>query len=122
MELHEKLRFLRYANDYSSAYVAYKLKITKEEYARLESGEGTLMIEQAKLIGELYALNSEELTSERLDLDEEVSWQNLVSDGDIKKGPTPTLAELKEELTNIRELLQILVEKLVDDDSTCYKN
>jgi transcriptional regulator with XRE-family HTH domain len=120
MELHEKLRFLRYANDYSMAYVAYKLKLTKEEYEQLESGEKKLTIEQAKLVGILYSMTSDELMGPHLDLDEEVSWQNLVTDDNVRQGHSPTLEELKNELINIKELLQVLVEKLTENDSSTY--
>lgn len=122
MELHEKLKFLRYANDFSSAYVAYKLKITRQEYEQLELGEARLTIEQAKSIGTLYAMTSEELMGLNGDLKEDAVWQNLIPETNTVEEHSPTLEELKDELVNIKELLQVLVEKLTEDNGTCSVN
>ncbi|MEH6308470.1 hypothetical protein RYH73_22630 [Olivibacter sp. CPCC 100613] len=122
MELHEKLKFLRYANDFSSAYVAYKLKITRQEYEQLELGEARLTIEQAKSIGTLYAMTSEELMGLNGDLKEDAVWQNLIPETNTLEEHSPKLEELKDELVNIKELLQVLVEKLTEDNGTCSIN
>lgn len=118
MELHQKLRFLRYANDYSSAYVAYKLNITKKEYEQLESGEKTLSIRQAKQIGALYAMDAEELAGMHLELDQDVAWHGLMTNGTELPdgGISPAIEQLKDELNSIKGLLQLIVDKLVEED------
>lgn len=113
MELSEKLRLLRYAHDYTREYVAYKLSISFKHYIQLESGEEILTLEQAKMIGELYQINTVDLL-QKGDEGLNIEWEDMLEqDQHSLKENTyeASMSYIRAELASIKDMLQVLVEK-----------
>lgn len=115
MDLSEKLRYLRYAHDYSKAYVAYKLGISTEDYTELEEGERSLSLSQIEMISALYYIDPSEIFERNELLERYHQWEDLLEESDPVFHPdncAESLIYLKAELGDIKEMLRTLVEKL----------
>ncbi|GAA4794391.1 hypothetical protein GCM10023231_23460 [Olivibacter ginsenosidimutans] len=114
MELAEKLRLLRYSYDYSKSYVAYKLGVDVNDYLTMESGELPLSLTQLEALSELYQLKAIELAEDGA-TNEYTNWQGLVENWDNiseKERCEASIADIKSELADIKEILYTLIEKL----------
>lgn len=113
MLLPDKLKLLRYAHDYSIAYLAYKLQIDTKEYADIEDGKSLLTLKQAKVIIELYAIDVADFIEET---EESYDWMNLLTERDlalVTSSPCEeSIASLKAELASIKDTLSKVLEKL----------
>jgi|GEM_PF-1179091 len=116
MELSEKLRFLRYSHDYSREYVAYRLGVSTEEYVLLEDGEYNLSIQQAEVVSALYTISTTELFGDDIPPEKYADWDNLLdkenADFSEINSCDESIAYLKAEISSIKEMLHVLVEKL----------
>lgn len=97
MQVHEKLKFLRFKANYTQEYLASEIGVDYTTYGKYESGKTPIKLEQAVKIANLYNITIDELCG--------LETKTIKDSNSIKKHNLQLLVELDGEDKTLNDLV-----------------